>query len=130
MNAAAQLTRLLAEWQRLTELEGAAILSENWPEVAQHQSAKALLGPDITQALEQFRAARPGGQTPAPATPDPFAAAAAPLLALETRNRDALRAKCQRKRAELAAASQTTRNLQGLRRAYGGANAHLWQSYS
>lgn len=130
MNAAAQLTRLLAEWQRLTELEAQAILGDNWPEVAHHQRAKALLGPDITQALQQFRAARPGGQTAALAPPEPFAAAAAPLVALETRNRDALRAKCQRKRAELESARQMTRNLQGVRRAYGGANPHLWQSYS
>ena len=130
MNPAAELTRLLAEWRRLTELAWQAILREHWPELARHQKDKAMLRPQINQALEQVRAAQPAQQATADAAADTFRAAASELIALERRNGDALRAKCRSKREELQAVSQTIRNLQGVRRAYGNLNAHLWQSYS
>jgi hypothetical protein len=130
MNPAAEVTRLLAEWRRLTELEWQAILEEHWPDLARHQADKALLRPQITRALEQVRAVRPAHQTAVEAGADPFRAAAAELIALQKRNGDALHAKCRSKRAELEGLSQTRRNLEGLRRAYGGLKAHLWQSYS
>jgi hypothetical protein len=130
MNAAAELTRLLAEWRRLTELAWQAILDEHWPELARHQREKALLRPRIDNALERIRAARPAPQTNGDAVVAPFRAAASELIALERRNGDLLRAKCRSKREELQAVNQTIRNLQGVRRAYGSLNAHLWQSYS
>jgi hypothetical protein len=130
MSPAAELTRLLAEWRRLTELAWQAILDEHWPELARHQKDKALLRPQITDALEQVRAARPARQTSGDADADPFRAAASELIALERRNGEALHAKCRSKREELQAVSQTLRNLQGVRRAYGNLNAHFWQSYS
>jgi hypothetical protein len=130
MNAAAELTRLLAEWRRLTELEWQAILQDHWPELAGHQQDKARLRPHISRALEQVRAGQPARQTTVEPVADPFRAAVSELMALQKRNSEALQAKCRSKRAELQSLSQTIRNLQGLRRAYGGPKAHLWQSYS
>ena len=130
MNPAAELTRLLAEWGRLTELSWQAILLEHWPALARHQKDKALLRPQITRAHQQVRASQPARQAAADAVEEPFRSTASELIALERRNADALHAKCRSKRDELQAASQTLRNLQGVRRAYGGRNAHLWQSYS
>jgi hypothetical protein len=130
MTPAAELTCLLAEWRRLTELEWQAILHDHWPELARHQQDKARLRPHITQALQQVRAAQSPQQTPVDTAAEPFGAAASELVALQKRNRDAIHAKCRNKRAELQGLSQTIRNLQDVRRAYGGQNAHLWQSYS
>jgi len=130
MNPAAELTRLLAEWRRLTELEWQATLQDHWPQLARHQQDKALLRPQIARALEQVRTVRPARQTTGEPVADPFRAAASELIALQKRNSEALHAKCGSKRAELQGLSQTIRNLQGLRRAYGGLEAHLWQSYS
>jgi hypothetical protein len=126
MNPTAELTRLLAEWRRLAELSWQAILRERWPELARHQKDKALLRPQINRVLEQVRAGRPASRAAA----DPFGPTASELIALEKRNGDALRAKCRSKREELQAVNQTIRNLQGVRRAYGKLNSHLWESYS
>jgi hypothetical protein len=127
MDPLAELTRLLAEWRRLTELVWQAILGEHWLALARHQRDKALLRPQITRLLAQLRAAR---QAAPEALDDSFRAAARQLIALERRNGQALQAKCRSKRQELQAVSQTLRDLQGVRRAYGHARAHLWQSYS
>jgi len=126
VNAADELTRLLAEWHRLTELEGRAILGEDWRGVARHQNSKARLCPPIRTAIQTLCASQAGE----PSIPAPLGAAANDLIALEARNLEALRAKSQRKRAELDGASQTTRNLRDVRRAYGRSKGHGWQSYS
>ncbi len=126
MNPAAQLTRLLAEWHRLTQLEGQAILGDDWREAARRQQEKALLCPAINQAIQEVCSIQPG----ADAITGPFGPAARRLAVLEARNLEVLRAKCHRKRAELEGLGQTSRNLQGVRRAYGGPGSHLWQSYS
>jgi hypothetical protein len=51
-------------------------------------------------------------------------------MALQRRNSEALRAKCETKRAELQGLHQTIHDLHGVRRAYGRDRGHLWQSYS
>jgi hypothetical protein len=130
MNPAAELARLLAEWRRLTELEWQAILQDRWPELTRHQQDKAGLRPQIARLLEQVRAVRPARQTTVEPVADPLRGAVSELIALQKRNSEALHAKCRSKRAELEGLSQTLRNLQGVRRAYGGLEAHVWQSYS
>jgi hypothetical protein len=130
MDAVEQLLRLLGEWRRLTEREGGAILAEDWLALSRHQAAKAQLCQDITLALSGVPAGRRGsavGDTP-PA--ESISSLATELMALETRHRDLLRAKRQSTQAELDRVSQSTRHLQGVRRAYSPACRHLWQSYS
>ncbi len=125
MKPPAELSRLLADWRRLTELEWLAILQDRWAELARHQQDKAMLRPHLAQALASARAGRPAG-----AGADPMAATGRELIALQSRNSEALHAKCETRRAELQGLHQTIRNLQGVRRAYGGLPGHAWQSYS
>ena len=56
MDATADLTRALAEWHRLTGLEGEAILGDDWHGLAEQQTRKAQLQPAIQCALALVRA--------------------------------------------------------------------------
>jgi hypothetical protein len=130
MNAAAELMDLLAEWRRITELEGQSIRRDDWNQVAQQQRRKAQLQDPITRALNQVRAGSPDSQARPEPGESPFQSVAAELMAMESRNRELLRDKRRRKRAELDQMNLAARNLHGVRRAYGAPSASLWQSYS
>ena len=130
MNATADLMRLFTEWHRLTERESWAILGDDWKSVAEQQEKKQRLRLEMTRALDLVRAAQPVRGNLSREDQQKFDSVVSELVALETRNRDLLSAKSQSKQAELQRLNETARNLQGVRRAYGAASPHRWQSYS
>jgi hypothetical protein len=130
MNPAAELMSLLAEWRHLSECETTAIGNDDWTRLPDLQRRKEPLCFRITQTLEQVRSALSSQPTALAQAEKRFAASAADLVALETQNRDLIRAKRQAKQAQLDRLAATARNLRGVRRAYGGLNPQLWQSYS
>jgi len=129
MDATADVTRALAEWRRLTDLEGEAIINDDWREVAEQQSRKAQLQTEIQRALALFRAPSTQGHA-AREMECKFSSAAGELMALERRNADLIAAKRKRRQAESARLALTLRDLHGVRRAYGSCQHPHWQSYS
>jgi hypothetical protein len=130
MDATADLTRALAEWRRLTKLEGEAILGDDWQGLAEQQTRKAQLQPEIQSALELVRAT-PSAQVQASREVErQIDFAVGELMALERRNGDLLVAKRSRRQAESERLSRTLHDLQGVKRAYGSSRGPHWQSYS
>ena len=130
MDVTADLTRALAEWRRLTELEGEAILSNDWHGVADQQSRKAQLQPEIQRAVEFFWAI-PSAQAHAfQEVERQSSSAAAELIALERLNADLIAEKRKLHQAESQRLALILRDLEGVRRAYGSSNRPHWQSYS
>jgi hypothetical protein len=124
------LTRALAEWRRLTELEGEAILGDDWHGLAEQQARKAHLQAEIQSALNLVRAA-PSAQVQASREVErQIDFAAGELMALEKRNGDLLAEKRIRHRAESERLARTLHDLQGVKRAYGSSRGSHWQSYS
>jgi hypothetical protein len=130
MNTTTDLMGILAEWRRLTEREGQAILSDDWKAVAEQQQRKLQLREDISRARELAGSAPATNETVGGGDKVKLNAIVSELVALETRNRDALNIKCQGRQAELARVNETVRNLRGVRQTYGGAHSHRWHSYS
>jgi hypothetical protein len=124
MDAAAELTRALHDWGRLTDLENQAILNDNWPGLAELQARKAELQPAIEHALGILRTAAASN------VQCRFGAAFGELTALEKRNADLLAARRERCRAETQRAAGSLRDLQGVRRVYGSADRPFWHTYS
>ena len=130
MDATAELTRALAEWRRLTDLEGEAILGDNWREVARQQSRKARLQEEIRQVLGLIHSTSSNKKSPSGEVERQFGSTVSQLLALERRNRDLLAAKRDRRRADSERLTGTLRDLHGVRRAYGFSDSPHWHSYS
>ncbi len=128
MQETPELMALLGQWRRLSEGEGHSITKEDWRSLAEQQSQKSRLQQEIRRIIGQERPAEEGdlrmqeGGRLQMLVPE--------LVSLETRNRDLLHAKRRRKQAELDKLGQTSRNLHGLRRAYGGMQMAAWNSYS
>ncbi len=130
MNAAADLLRLLTEWRQLTEREGEAISRDDWACVTRQQELKAELRQRLTPAFAAVRSSRPRSAA-GPGDEDClFDSIISELVALETRNRDRLRARREVRQADLERLNATVANLRELRRAYGSGPSSLWQSYS
>jgi hypothetical protein len=130
MDATADLTRVLAEWRRLTNLEGEAILGDDWHGLAEQQIRKERLQAEIQSALE-LDGATPSTQARISRGTEPmFDSAVGELMALERRNGDLLAEKRIRRRAESERLARTLLDLQGVRRAYGSSRGPHWQSYS
>ncbi len=130
MDATANLTCALAEWRRLTDLEGEAILGDDWPGLAEQQTRKAQLQPEIQSALALVRANPSAEAHTSPEVERKFDATVGELMALERRNGDLLVAKRNRRQAESERLSRTLHDLHGVKRAYGSSRGPHWQSYS
>ena len=130
MHATADVTRALAEWRRLTDLEGEAIINDDWPEVAEHQSRKAQLQTEIQRALALVRAAPSDQVHSSREVERQIDFAVGELMALERGNGELLIAKRNRRQAESERLSTTLHDLQGVKRAYGSSRGPHWQSYS
>ena len=130
MDATADLTRALAEWRRLTNLEGEAILGDDWHRLAEQQTRKALLQPAIHSALALVRATPSAEACASPDGERKFDSTVGELMALERRNGDLLVAKRKRWQAESERLSKSLHDLQGVKRAYGSSRGSHWQSYS
>jgi hypothetical protein len=130
MDAPVDLAHALAEWRRLTHLEGEAILSDNWHGIAEHQARKAQLEGDIQQALALSRTRASSSARTSREMEAEVQAAVGELITLEGRNADLLAAKRHRRQAESERLALTLRDLHGVRRAYGSSRGPHWQSYS
>jgi len=130
MDATADLTRALAEWRRLTDLESEAILKENWHELPEPQGRKVQLQAEIQRLLASAGAGLLRHAHRSQEIEGKFNSAVGELIALERRNRDLLVAKRQCRRAESNRLALTLRDLQGVKRAYGSSRGPHWQSYS
>ena len=130
MDATADITRALTEWRRLTDLEGEAILADNWHGVAEHQAQKAQLQSEIQRALALLRAAQSDQAHSSPGMEAKFDSLVSELKALERRNGDLIAAKRQGRQAESERLTLTLHDLHGVRRAYGSNRDPQWQSYS
>jgi len=125
-----ELSRALAEWRRLTALEGQAIQTGNWQQVAEHQARKSQVQADIQHALSLPRAT-PFAPRHVPLETETEAnSAVRELIELEQRNADLLAEKRSRHQAESARLTRTLRDLGGVRRAYGCSHGAHWHSYS
>jgi hypothetical protein len=130
MDATADLTLALAEWRRLTALESEAILNDNWQEVADQQSRKARLQAEIQRVLRMACSPQFPQALSSWAMQGRFDSTVSELMALERHNGNLLAAKRKRRQAESERLAMTLRDLQGVRRAYGGSQGAYWQSYS
>jgi hypothetical protein len=128
MDPTADLTRALAEWRRLTELEGEAIRSDNWLEVAEQQGRKERLQKEIPLAMVRA-APSPEGHN-FREVERRFDSEVSELMKLESCNRDLIAAKRNRYQSESESLVQTLHDLHGVRRAYGSSRGPHWQSYS
>ena len=84
MDATANLTCALAEWRRLTDLEGEAILGDDWPGLAEQQTRKAQLQPEIQSALALVRANPSAEAHTSPEVERKFDSTVGELMALES----------------------------------------------
>jgi hypothetical protein len=130
MRAVTEVLHLLAEWRRLTEREGEAIQNGDWADVAKCQDGKGNLCLDITRAMEEMRTGAVGLEQAVAEAECRFAAIAGELVELESANRDLICAQRERHRSEWERLNHASRNLHGVRRAYGAASPQLWHSYS
>ena len=130
MDPSAEVLELLAEWRRLAQVEKSAIVNEDWARLADLRRGKEPLCVKITETLARARALACSNSAVLARAEQSFAARAAELFELETQNRDLIRGKRKAKQAQMDHLATTTRNLQGVRRAYGGSCPQLWQSYS
>ena len=130
MDATVDLAHALAEWRRLTNLEGEAILSDNWHGIAEHQARKAQLEGEIQHALALARITPAASAHNSREMEPGVQAAVGELITIERRNADLLAAKRHRRQAESERLALTLRDLHGVRRAYGSSRGPHWQSYS
>lgn len=130
MNIAADLMSLLAEWRRLTEREAAAILTDDWKNVAEQQQRKLLLREAISRSRELADTVQAGNQGVRGRDADKLNAILTELMAIESQNYDVLKAKRQDRQAEFERMNEGVHNLRRVRRTYGGVHSQRWHSYS
>lgn len=127
------LVDLYAEWRRLTDLEGAAIGADEWPNVARQQQLKRELQDQIVQTTEQWHSEWTATETEADANnrfEQEFRPIVTDLIQRETRNHELI---CQRRcraQSQLATLRQSSTRLRGIQRAYSSESSSRWQSYS
>jgi hypothetical protein len=132
-NAHQLLVELYAEWRRLTDLEGAAIGADEWPNVARQQQLKLELRDQIVQTTEQWHVERAATETETAANvrfEQEFRPIVADLIQRETRNHEMICERKQRVQSDLAALRQSSTRLRGIQRAYSADTGSRWQSYS
>lgn len=119
MTVAADFQELLRLWRDTTLEERQAIDDGHWETVAACQARKS-----------EWMRDWPFPATNLQAEPPEIRALVEEILALERRNYDKLTATLDNTRAQLEAIGQSRQHLRQLRRAYGGARASAWESWS
>jgi hypothetical protein len=130
MDVIADLTRALAKWRRLTELESEAILIDNWPGAAAQQTQKEQLQAEIQRTLASALVTPSPQDRASGAMEFELDSVVSELMALERRNCERLAAKRDHRQCEAERLAQILHDLQGVRRAYGSSRRPHWQSYS
>jgi hypothetical protein len=118
------------QWQTLTEAEGAAIISGNWPEVGRLQSLKQQLQKFIVAAAGTLRAEAESSGVSLSGIENEFCSLVAHLVHLETRNREEITARRRQADADLALVESSRHHLRQVQRAYAPGREAIWQSYS
>lgn len=131
MSARNDLLNLYQEWRKLTDAEGLAIRSANWPELQYLQDAKFNLQAQIVSATELVHAELARNPGMAQEVNREFRTLLAELIQMEQRNSQWLSEKRQNAEAEMALANQSSRNLRQVHKAYNTTQGPTaWNSYS
>jgi hypothetical protein len=127
MNAREDIAHLLEEWRTLTQAEGVAIRSAEWPKVQEIQSRKVELQKSLNAAEANWAAENPEAKTAA----KPFRAEVGRLISLEARNAELLAAQLRRARMDQEKLEQAGRNLRKIKSSYTRRmSLTAWQCYS
>jgi hypothetical protein len=118
------------QWQTLTESEGAAIISGNWPEVKRLQGIKQQLQKFIVAAAGTLRAEAESSGASLSGIENEFCSLVAHLVRLETRNGEEVTARRRQADADLALVESSRHHLRQVQRAYAPGREAIWQSYS
>jgi len=119
MNPTENASSLLQQWLEMTRAEAEAIQSSAWQRIAEIQSRKASLRQPLTEAFQHWN---PGEL--------PFRADLGRLIALESRNAQALTDRLKKAREQHLALERASHNLRNVRRSYAPAPATAWNTYS
>ena len=137
MNAIPSIQRLHAalvayyeQWHTLTLAEGDAIASGQWHQVEQLQETKRQLRHFIEGATRELRAECVTHGANAQEIEDEFRPLLQKLIALESRNGQALAAQYRQAREQAEGLEAASHKLRQLKHAYAPQPEALWQSYS
>lgn len=130
MIAKKKLVNAYQTWEQLTEAEGAAIRSDDWPRVSECQRTKQGLQKQIIHLTEAAQAECIEIGVDRKTLEHDLRQIINSLIALESRNAEHLAQR--RAAAELAKADldQASNNLRRVQKSYAPPTAALWNSYS
>jgi len=121
MTSADELSAVYEQWQSLTEDEGEAIETGDWPSVEQYQNAKARLQPRIVELSQRLGTATHERK---------FRGIIEELMQLERRNSAALKRRRQAAEEQKREMDRASRHLRQLHKSYIPPARTHWQSYS
>jgi len=129
MQSAAQLWDLYEEWKRLTEAEGAAILTSDWPEVRRCQNNKKQLQPQIIR-LTQVTKAECSSPAEIEQIDTQVRSYVNELIQLETRNNGVLQGRLELLAQERFEINRTASRLRQIHKSYVPPRDAVWDRYS
>ena len=129
MNASRDLSRLLSQWQQLTQAEAEVIESAAWGKLAEIQAAKSDVQTSIGEGAKFLESEVQTGRVTR-GEAESIRAEAKRLISLEGRNQDLLVAQRNRLQHEKETLDATRRNLRKVRQSYAEKPQTLWEQYS
>ena len=130
MQARTKLFTAYDEWRRWTELEGQAIEAANWPRVRECQDAKHRLQPLIICGNDHARRECDRLGLSRGDMERDVRKVIGELIALETRNGEALASQRRQAEAEQTELDRAHTNLRRVHHSYGGRREAGWSSFS
>ncbi len=130
MSAFQELNGYYQEWRQLSEQEGSAIRSSDWPKVRGCQEAKFCLQAQIMIATQLFQKELTDQGMDAKEYDRQFRGIVAELILLEERNGSWLNEQKTRALEERDELAKSSSNLRQVRSAYVQGNKTHWNSYS
>jgi len=124
------LLHLYSEWQRLTEIEGDAIVNDDWPRAGEQQRLKRELQDRIVETGERWHVEQGDKERARRRYELEFRPIVNSLIQRELRNQEVL---CQRRRhleSGLTALRQAEVRLRAIPRSPAGERAPAWESFS
>lgn len=130
MSACATLLELYQEWRKWTELEGEAILANDWRQVGHCHTAKEDLQPRLLKQTEDAQAECARDGIDRKSFEKQVRSRVNELIYLETRNGEMLAEQKRLAHLESDALERSSRNLPKIQRRYAPGPAAAWESYS
>lgn len=129
MHSSALLWDLYEEWKRLTNAEGAAINSSDWPEVRRCQTAKKQLQQKIIHLSESAKAEclTLADQERMESQIRDYVNQ---LILLETQNNTILQSRLEHLTQERSEVDRTAARLRKVQKSYGASRDAIWDRYS